>query len=109
MKDSFERRIAANRTEPKEDSVSAHRSIRTPYGVAHDGSLSDTETLYIRSMGKALRVTAIFTSADAANAHMARPGNNDAVVAEVNGLVLLADKGDRGVIISDNLAQRTTL
>ena len=66
--------------------------------VLHDGSLGDREHFYIRSMGKALRVTAMFTSDDAANRHMERPGNNDAVVAVFkNGLVLLADKGDRGI------------
>jgi hypothetical protein len=54
----------------------------------------DSVSLYVRSMGKALRVTAIALTDDAANAHCAR--TNDAVVACVGRVVLMADKGDRG-------------
>lgn len=61
--------------------------------------LTDTEKLYIRSMGKALRVTAIFATDDEANEFMARPGNDDAVVGVFGGLVMLANKYDRGVKI----------
>lgn len=60
--------------------------------------LRETEQLYVRSMSKALRVTAIFPDTkegtDAANRHCAR--TNDAVVACMAGVILLADKSDRG-------------
>jgi hypothetical protein len=63
--------------------------------------LSETQHLYVVSMGKALRVMAVFPETDegtaAANRHMAR--TNDAVVAVMAGVVLLADKGDRGTPI----------
>jgi len=62
--------------------------------------LTETEHLYVRSMGKALRVTAIFTTDDEANAYMKR-NRDDAVVACIGNLVLLAEKYDRGVQIID--------
>lgn len=54
----------------------------------------ETVNLYVRSMGKALRVTAIALTDDAANAHCAR--TEDAVVACVGSLVLMANKHDHG-------------
>ena len=67
----------------------------TEHGIAHDGTLTDTEHLYIRSMGKLLRITAIYTDNQLANDHCL--STNDAVVAVLKGgLILLADKGDRG-------------
>lgn len=58
--------------------------------------LNEKQKLYVRSMGKLLRVTAIFTDDDAANEHMDKSTNNDAVVAVFGGVVLLADKNDYG-------------
>ena len=56
----------------------------------------DNSALYIRSMGKMLRVTAIFTKNEDANRHTAKPGNTDAVVAVSGSLVILADVHDKG-------------
>ena len=59
--------------------------------------INDSETkLFVRSMGKMLRVTAMFTDDDDANEHMAKPGNDDAVVAVSGNLVILADAHDKG-------------
>ena len=59
---------------------------------------TDTETLYFRSMGKALRVTAIATSDTEANDHMAR--HSEATVIGVCGpFVLMADRFDKGIPI----------
>ena len=51
--------------------------------------------LYVRSMGKRLRVLEVCTSVDEANARMASV-DSLAVVAESDGLILLADKWDKG-------------
>jgi hypothetical protein len=51
--------------------------------------------LYVRSMGKLLRVTAICISEADANAHMARH-DESAVVAMFGPFILLADKWDKG-------------
>lgn len=61
--------------------------------------LSDTQTLYVRSMGKALKVTAMFTDEDKANAYMAKPDNNGGVVAVFGKFILVADVYDNGVKI----------
>lgn len=55
-----------------------------------------SEQVYIYSMGKRLRLTAIATTDAAANAHMAKPGNDDAVIACFGPLVLMANKYDGG-------------
>jgi hypothetical protein len=64
--------------------------------------MKEDEQVYIRSMRKLLRVTAVFPIGKdgevAANARMER--TNDAVVAEFAGLIWLADKGDRGLEVS---------
>jgi hypothetical protein len=55
--------------------------------------------LYVRSMGRMLKITGVFTDVDAANRHMER--TNDALVAETpSGLLLLADKNDQGAKVS---------
>jgi len=56
-------------------------------------------TLYVRSMGKVIEVTAIFSDDANANAHMAKPNNNDGVVACWGPLVILADMYDKGIEI----------
>jgi len=52
------------------------------------------ENLIIRSMGKSLRVTAIFDNDDDANKHMEK--TEDAVIAVVGPYVFLANKYDKG-------------
>lgn len=49
------------------------------------------ETLYLCSMGKRFRVTAIFTDDAEANEHM-RKHDNQACIAAFGPLVILADK-----------------
>lgn len=56
--------------------------------------LSDTQTLYVRSMGKALRVTAIFTNVREANQYMET--RDEGVVAEFGPYILLAGLYDKG-------------
>lgn len=56
----------------------------------------ETDWLYVRSMGKALRVTAIFLTDAQANAYMATH-DDQACVAVFGGLVLLASKYDPGI------------
>ena len=55
-----------------------------------------TQILYVRSMGKALRVTAIFPSDAEANAYMSTH-DEQACVAIFGPYVLLADKYDPGI------------
>jgi hypothetical protein len=55
------------------------------------------ERLLIRSMGKSLQITAIFTDTDEANVHIANNNNNDAVIAFFDPFIFLADKYDKGV------------
>jgi hypothetical protein len=61
--------------------------------------------LYVRSMGKLLQIEAVFgTSLDDvadANALMARDSRL-AVVAESDGMILLADKYDRGLTVVED-------
>lgn len=56
--------------------------------------LKADEFLWICSMGKRLRVTAIFTDDAEANDHMAR--SDDAVIAYHAPFILLANKYDSG-------------
>lgn len=55
-------------------------------------------TLYVRSMGKALRVTGIFLSVDDANAAAARDPQRYCVVACTRGdsVIFTADQYDQG-------------
>lgn len=53
------------------------------------------DKLYIYSMGKRLRVTAVFSDDESANAHMARH-SDDAVIACFGQFVFLANKYDHG-------------
>ena len=57
------------------------------------------QTLYIRSMGKALRVLSICTDVAEANDEMERH-DALAVIAEFNGLIFLADRYDSGTAIN---------
>lgn len=59
--------------------------------------LNEKQNLYVRSMGKALRVTAIFSEDDDANRHMAK--SDDAVVACFGRLTFMARKYDKGAKI----------
>lgn len=67
-------------------------------------SLPPEHVLYFRSMGKALRITAIAFTVDAANARMEKYGD-EALVAEIgkgeHKLYLLADRFDRGIKIHE--------
>lgn len=68
------------------------------------GRLKDEHVLYIRSMGKALRVTAIFRTNDEANAFMAKHDEQACVAVVSMGpgeadLILLADRYDPGLPI----------
>jgi hypothetical protein len=56
------------------------------------------QVVYVRSMGKALRITAIFGDDAGANAHMEKH-SNEAVVACFGHLVFLANVYDRGTRI----------
>ena len=57
------------------------------------------QTLYIRSMGKALKVTAIFLDDDSANAYMAK-NKDEGVVSVIGQFIFLANVYDHGTIIS---------
>ena len=57
--------------------------------------LPDHQHLYVRSMGKSLRVTAMFKDDDDANRYMAR-NRDEGVVAVMAGVVLLANLYDKG-------------
>lgn len=63
--------------------------------------LSADQHFYIYSMGKRLRVTAIFHSVDAANAYMER-NPDDAVVAEFAPYIFLANQYDSGIANAAN-------
>lgn len=54
--------------------------------------------LYVRSMGKVLKVTAIALNTEIANAYMEKH-QEAAMVAEVGDLILLADQYDPGITI----------
>ena len=54
--------------------------------------------LYVRSMGKLLKITAAFTDIDFANCYM-ETHPDDGVVAEIGNTILLANRYDRGMVI----------
>ena len=58
--------------------------------------LRDEQMLYVRSMGKILRITAVFMTDEDANAYMAR-NKDEAVIAVFGSMVLLANVHDRGI------------
>lgn len=62
--------------------------------------LKEEQTLYVRSMGKALRVTTIFTDDATANAYMART-KDEGVVTEFPPFIFLANLHDQGVKIPE--------
>lgn len=65
-------------------------------------NLDDKHIMYFRSMGKLLRITAIFTDIDECNRHCEK--SNDAVIAESGKFIFCADKGDKGSNIAhDNM------
>ncbi len=53
------------------------------------------DKLHMYSMGKRLRVTAIFTDIDEANKHM--NNTDDAVIACFGGFIICANQYDKGV------------
>lgn len=57
-------------------------------------NLDDKHIMYFRSMGKLLRITAIFTDIDECNRHCEK--SNDAVIAESGKFIFCADMGDKG-------------
>ena len=65
----------------------------------------ETQNLYVRSMGKLLRVTAIFTSDDDANAYMAK--KDEGVVACFGPYILLANMYDKGEVVITDFTKRT--
>jgi hypothetical protein len=54
----------------------------------------DKHIMYFRSMGKLLRITAIFTDVEKCNNHCATC--NDGVIAEAGQYIFCADMGDKG-------------
>lgn len=57
--------------------------------------IAKDETVYLYSMGKRLKITAIFTDDDTANAHMEQ--SDDALVAVFGPFLLCANKYDNGL------------
>jgi microcompartment protein CcmK/EutM len=55
----------------------------------------ENELLLIYSMGKKLKITAMFDNDDECNKHLAQ--SNDSVIACFGGFVLCADKSDKGI------------
>ena len=68
--------------------------------------LTDEQLLYVRSMGKALRVTAIHTSDAEANAYMGRH-RDEGCVAVFGPFVLCANLYDQGISIPREAIPRT--
>jgi len=56
---------------------------------------SPDETVYIHSMGKRLKITAIATSDASANHHCGQ--TDDAVIACFGSLIIMANKYDKGI------------
>lgn len=67
--------------------------------------LNDKQFLFVRSMGKALRVTALFTSVDEANEYSKRH-SDEGVVAEFGSYILIANLYDQGTAITDSSVNR---
>lgn len=64
--------------------------------------LADHQAIYVRSMGKALRVTAMFTDVAEANQYMEK-NLDDGVIAEYGGVIFLANVYDTGVKIEGEM------
>jgi len=62
--------------------------------------LNKHQVLYVRSMRKLLRVTAIFTDDDEANAYMTKH-REEAVVAVMAPFILIADVHDHGLEVTE--------
>jgi hypothetical protein len=60
--------------------------------------LKPEHVIYVRSMGKALRITAMFTNVADANAYLERH-KDEGVIAEIQGIVFIANLHDKGVKI----------
>jgi len=60
--------------------------------------LKAEQSLYVRTMGKALRVTAIFTDMAACNAYLERH-RDEGVVAEFAPFIFVAHLHDHGITI----------
>jgi hypothetical protein len=52
--------------------------------------------LYVRSMGKMLRITAAFTDTDKTNDYLAKH-DDQGVVAEIESTILIANLYDKGI------------
>ena len=61
--------------------------------------LTPEQVIYVRSMGKALRVTAIFDNESDANSYMERH-RDQGVIAEFKPLIFIANLYDRGTEIA---------
>ena len=60
--------------------------------------LKPEQMLYVRTMGKALKVTAVFTDDDSANAYMSNH-SDEGVVAEFAPYIFIANVYDNGIQI----------
>jgi len=60
--------------------------------------LKEHQAIYVRSMGKALRVTALFTSDSEANQFM-KKNPDHGVIAEYSGIIFVANIYDNGINI----------
>lgn len=60
--------------------------------------LNNNQCMYLRSMGKALKITGIFTNIEKANQFCSE--TNNGVIAEFGKFIFTADMGDKGVSIS---------
>lgn len=58
-------------------------------------------TMYVRSMGKAFRVTAMFSTDEEANAYLEKHPDEGVIATSKTGLVMIANLYDRGATIRD--------
>ncbi len=66
--------------------------------------LNEEQNLYLKSMGKALRITGIFESIDDCNNHCSKC--NDGVIAEFGKYIFTADIYDKGLPIINKIDQK---
>ena len=62
--------------------------------------LNKTEIVYVRSMGKALRVTGIFTSDEDANKYLEK-NKDEGIIAQFGVFIFTANYYDRGVTLAE--------